>query len=154
MLFIRRVWGVALLLAAVGQPYLTAQVLLNITVRVLDSRTGQPVPHASIMALLDRVQGSYVWGHTDGAGIPYVEIGRGVSVMAIHADPTGTFQYTTCDAQKGWLFQTNWYAVSDIMKTGIVAANHCNKRTAVVGPGEFTLFVRPMHWWEKLRLNP
>ena len=145
-----------LCVAALSCASLSAQPLINITVRVLDSRNGQPITHASVQALIDRADpGKFVWGHTDEAGIPYVEFDAKISVIAIHADPLGTFKYATCDAQHGWFFQTSWYAVSEILKTGIVAgANNCNRRSAVAQPGEFIVFLRPLHWWEKLRINP
>jgi hypothetical protein len=45
----------------------------------------------------------------------------------------------------------NVYAVAQVLSTGAVAQNSCGKATCQPVPGKFVLFVRPMHWWEKMR---
>lgn len=39
------------------------------------------------------------------------------------------------------------YPVTRIIQRGIVLANTCGNATATPRPGEVTLFVKPVHWW-------
>jgi hypothetical protein len=39
------------------------------------------------------------------------------------------------------------YPMTLIIQRGIVPANACGKATATPTPGEVTLFVKPVHWW-------
>jgi hypothetical protein len=43
------------------------------------------------------------------------------------------------------------YSVHATLSTGIVAENRCGKTSEQPVPGVFTFYVRPMHWWEKIR---
>ncbi|HEV7220906.1 MAG TPA: hypothetical protein VGN39_18695 [Terriglobales bacterium] len=50
----------------------------------------------------------------------------------------------------------SWLAITDIstkqlLQQGIVWPNSCGKATASPRPGELTIFVRPLTWWEKLK---
>lgn len=49
-----------------------------------------------------------------------------------------------------WLAATD-FSTEDVVQHGIVTANTCGKATAAPKPGEVTLFVRPLSWWEKLK---
>ena len=44
----------------------------------------------------------------------------------------------------------NVYSVDEVLKAGIVGENQCGKATAQPVRGTFILFLRPLHWWEKL----
>ena len=44
------------------------------------------------------------------------------------------------------------YSIKRILESGVAAANTCGKQKVVAKPGELILFVRPMSFWEKMRL--
>jgi hypothetical protein len=41
--------------------------------------------------------------------------------------------------------------MKQVVQQGIVTANTCGKATASPKPGEVTIFVRPLTWWEQLK---
>ncbi len=43
------------------------------------------------------------------------------------------------------------FSTTDALQSGIATANTCGKAKASPTPGEIVLFVRPLHWWEKLK---
>lgn len=43
------------------------------------------------------------------------------------------------------------FSTKDALRSGIATANTCGKAKASPTPGEIVLFVRPLHWWEKLK---
>jgi hypothetical protein len=50
----------------------------------------------------------------------------------------------------------SWLAITDfstkyVLQQGVVTTNTCGKVTASPKPGEVTIFVRPLTWWEKLK---
>lgn len=49
-----------------------------------------------------------------------------------------------------WLAHTT-FSTKKVLRSGLVTANACGKARASPKPGEIVLFVRPLHWWEKLR---
>jgi len=49
-----------------------------------------------------------------------------------------------------WL-STKEYMTTTLLQTGIVSPNTCGKATAMGKPGELTIFVRPLTWWEKFK---
>lgn len=42
------------------------------------------------------------------------------------------------------------YPVQQVVARGVVAENRCSSRTLAPTPGTLTLFVRPLHWWQRL----
>jgi hypothetical protein len=44
------------------------------------------------------------------------------------------------------------YSIKKILESGISAGNTCGKARAKAAPGELILFMRPMTFWEKMRL--
>jgi hypothetical protein len=61
--------------------------------------------------------------------------------------------YVLCQMSRGdhsWLM-INEYATRDLVQTGIVSKNTCGKVIGERRPGELTIFVRPLSWWEKLK---
>jgi hypothetical protein len=43
------------------------------------------------------------------------------------------------------------YSVRAIRESGVFAGNSCSGLRVKAKPGELTLFVRPIHWWEKVK---
>ncbi len=59
--------------------------------------------------------------------------------------------YVDCRNSKGGRDEPV-YLVSDILNSGVLAANTCGTRLKIAPtPGEMILFVRPGHWWEGIK---
>jgi hypothetical protein len=43
------------------------------------------------------------------------------------------------------------FSTQQVLRQGIATLNTCGKATASPAPGEVIIFVRPFHWWEKLK---
>ena len=61
--------------------------------------------------------------------------------------------YVSCEPHTSdfsWL-AIKAFSTKEIVQSGIVTPNTCGKAKASPEPGEITLFVRPLTWWEKLK---
>jgi hypothetical protein len=61
--------------------------------------------------------------------------------------------YVLCQLRSpdySWLAMAN-FSTEEVLQHGIATANTCGKATASPKPGELTIFVRPLTWWEKLK---
>ena len=61
--------------------------------------------------------------------------------------------YVLCDSHKQ---DYSWLAIAslstkELIQRGIVTPNFCGKATTSPTPGQVTIFVRPLTWWEKLK---
>ncbi len=121
-------------------------------IRVLNGRKGSPVKNASATMTVVPI-GPYA------TPLERKTDAQGSFSMLVESDVKGDVQlralvlrYPTCryvpkaDRKKPPMI----YAVHDILTHGIVSDNRCSKRTVAPTPGELTLFVRPLHWWERL----
>jgi len=151
---VRRTLGVLTLLlcAAVlcgSQPAPTEK---TITIRLLDSRTGHLIATAHFLIRINHEQtehGNWVRENDDGTG--NLTVPQNASVLSAQAKyALGTELYVNCDSAKDKDFPVaRWYAVSDILTSGVAAPNGCSKRTALAKPGEFVFFVRKQNWREQ-----
>jgi hypothetical protein len=121
----------------------------QITVKVLDGRNGHPLENVVIDVWFgDRAIGSPQQSRTgrDGTTLFTVPAGERTFVAAgeFIADCRGGNV-----AGKSFI-DRNVYSVDDVLKTGIVGENQCGKVTAQPVRDTFTLFLRPLRWWEKL----
>jgi len=122
----------------------------EITFRVLDGRNGHPVKNATVD----------VWLGTAARGVP----------LQIKTNADGTAQLRMKADYKSFVTAGEWvgdcrggnspgksyidasvYRFADVVEHGTATQNTCGKATAQPKPGEFILFVRPLHWWEKMR---
>lgn len=61
--------------------------------------------------------------------------------------------YVLCQVRQAdhtWL-ATMSFPTRQVLESGVVSENTCGKAKALPTPGEITIFVRPLHWWERLR---
>jgi hypothetical protein len=64
----------------------------------------------------------------------------------------GMTVYVNCDSAKDKDSPVpRWYALSDILASGVAAPNGCSKRTALAQPGEFVFYVRKQNWQEQMK---
>jgi hypothetical protein len=138
---------------------LDAQNDRTITVRMLDSKTGQPITTSEIEVRMrvpvtsNETKGIppvYVRPNKDGVGIATFPIAASdIRVYASYGK--ANWSYVNCDSvQDRGSTQEHWYSISEILATGSAAPNLCNKRKIAVRPGEFLFFVRPMAFREKM----
>jgi hypothetical protein len=123
----------------------------SIIIRMLDSRTGTPIPNKELRVYIDhatRTNSFYI--KLDKLGDSQYQIESQNSVINVQ-DETPPWGHVNCDSSKDHASQQKWYSVADILKTGVVAPNRCNRRKAIAKPGEFVFFVRDPSFWEKFR---
>ena len=150
----RRIFSVLLLLfclaAVSGSVY--AQTEKTITIRLLDSRNGNLIASSDFLIRInheDTVHPDWVRQNEDGTG--KLTVPQNASVLAAQARYSiGLDIYVNCDSTKDKEIQVaRWYAVSDILTSGVAAPNGCSKQTALAKPGEFVFFVRKQNWREQ-----
>ncbi len=157
----KRFWSVILAVFATVGASGNAQTL---RVRLLNGRSGKPIANGYVN----------VWvGHQRKEALP-IPIDRNGSAnlrlasndakvgMEGGTSDSPTFLYASeiriqvgfvlCQvAQKkfSWL-QITPYSTEDWRHTGIVTANSCGNAVAKPEPGELTIFVRPLNFWERM----
>jgi hypothetical protein len=153
---VRRTLGILTLLLSVAalSGSLSAQTGKIVTVRVLDSRTGQLIATPDYLVRINHeqtVHANWVTKNEDGTGKMIVP--ENATVLAVQARfDMGMSIFLNCDNAKDKQNPVaRWYAVSDILSAGVAAPNGCGKRTAIAKPGEFVFFVRKESWREQLK---
>jgi hypothetical protein len=155
-LFSGTVWLLSMIILCAT---LSAQNDRTISVRMLDSKTGQPISTSEIDVM---VRASGV--STQAKGIPPVSVRPNREGIGVATFPTGAsdirayalygkanWSYVNCDSIRDQgSAQEHWYSISEILATGIALPNFCSNRKVAVKPGEFVFFVRPMSFWEKM----
>lgn len=131
--------------AAVAQAPLQ---VAKIQIQVLNGRKGKPVRRAKAFTTVLPVQpyATPIASDTGRLGTFSLLVQTGTQVH------TTVSKYTPCSfvAKADRKKPPAAYAVDDILSHGVVAENHCSTRTAKATPGELILFVRPLHWWQRL----
>ena len=151
---VRRTLGMLTLLlcAAALCGSLSAQTEKTITIRMLDSRTGHLIATSDFLVRINHeetVHPNWVRQNEDGTG--KLTVPQNATVLSAQAKYSIGFDiYVNCDSTKDKEIQVaRWYAVSDILTSGVVAPNGCSKQTALAKPGEFVFFVRKQNWREQ-----
>lgn len=135
----------------------------TITIRMLDSKTGHLILTNEFLVQInhqEEMHANWVQVNQDGAGV--MTVPPNATVIDIHAKYDDAMSiYINCDTQldKGSSDHApaldRWYAISDILTSGVVAPNGCGsmkvvtKLTATAKPGEFVFFVRKANWRER-----
>jgi len=131
-----------------------AQTGKTITIRILDSRTGNLITPTGFLLRVDHQQtehADWVQQNEDGSG--KLTLQQDASLLTAHATYDKTMLiYVNCDSTKDKPAPVDhWYAISDILRSGVVAPNDCSRRTAQAKPGEFVFFVRRVNWREQMQ---
>ncbi len=140
---------------------LLAQSEKTISIRILDSKTGQPVEASGFQVRVDHEQAIHVnWVEQNEDGTNKLAVPAGASLLSIRGTYDDSTQvYVNCDAIDGKAKPVDrWYEVSEILISGVVAPNHCGKasdaakvKPPVAKPGEFVFLVRRMTTVEQWR---
>ena len=130
-------------------PSLQAQLQVStIHVRVLRGSNAKPVRKAAVSTTVVPIEpyATPILRTTDLSGKVslLVQSDAGVRAIVLH--------YPTCRhvAKADRKQPPKTYAVQQILTSGIVSENGCGRHTEAPVPGELTLLVRPLHWWERL----
>jgi len=122
----------------------------QITVQLLDGRNGHP--------LKDQVVDFWFGDRASGHPVQVTTGRNGTAVVAVPRDAqtfvaAGEFVADCRGGNKNGLtfMDSTVYAITAVVSTGVVARNSCGETTQYPIPGTLTFFVRPMHWWEKIR---
>jgi hypothetical protein len=147
----------AVTLAAALCTFLHAQSTRTITVLMLDGKTGKPIIPSNFIVRLDHLDaGRNELLQLGDDGIGTITVPGGASFLSIQ----GTYNkstdiYINCDAGMEKDTRTlHWYAIPEILSTGVVAPNECYKGKYAEAthtdpkPGQFVLFVRANNWRE------
>jgi len=138
---------------------LFAQADRTMAVRMLDSKTGQPIITSEIEVRMRVPETSgqtkgippvYVRPNKDGVGA--VKVPMTASDIRVYASyGAANWSFVNCDSvQDRGSIKEHWYSISEILTTGIAAPNSCSKRKIAIKPGEFVFFVRPLTSREKM----
>ena len=146
------------LVACIAMSYsmLHAQTDQTITIQMLDSKTGRPITTSEfqVWANHDTSRDHIRWVRPSKDGVGELVITHDTDVIRVLAQyGPSRWSYVNCDGanDRGAKAIDHWYAVPEILNSGVVAPNHCSTAKAIAKPGEFIFFVRPMNFWEKFR---
>jgi hypothetical protein len=145
--------GAPIRLASIGLCATISTMALSQTavvqIRVLNGHNGKPIAHEGVSVRFEPPpvpRGIENQPTTDTNGVlPVAAPVRAGLIASVN-------QYPTCrhvpkaDRTKGPIT----FPVEQIVTAGVVEENSCSHRTVPPTPGELTLFVRPLHWWERL----
>ena len=116
-----------------------------ISIRVVNGRTGYPITDEKFQLWFDNQSGSATSISTDKQGVARVDAPSGAALLL------SANLYVDCRYSKQTGPQRPTYPVSEIVQTGVLAANTCGKLKLSAAPGELIFFVRPEHWWEGMK---
>ena len=143
-----KVTSASLLATTLGLTMLVLAVELNaepITIRVIDGRNGHPISDEKLQLWFNTQSGGALSISTDKKGVAMVDAPLTASLLL------STNLYIDCRYSKKAGTERPAYPVSDILRSGVLAANTCEKLKLSPTPGELIFFVRPEHWWEGMK---
>jgi len=117
----------------------------SIVIRVVDGRTGHAISDEKLQLWIDSETGSAISISTDSGGVARLDVPRSAKLIL------SANLYVDCRYSKQTGSERPSYLVSDILQSGVLAANTCGKLKIAPTPGELIFFVRPEHWWEGMK---
>jgi hypothetical protein len=128
--------------------HLTAQ---TVHIRLVNEKTGKPVIHKQLRVV----------GDPSKIEVPTHAVGEDYTAT-IEATSTGMnwlrLEWIKNRRDDQWADYVNCWnegeqfaaPLKDILTKGVVSENHCSTRTAESHPGELIIFVKQVHWWQKI----
>jgi hypothetical protein len=141
-----------LLCAAFLIPAGHAQTAKTITIRILDSKTARPVAVTNFLVRINHEQTVHAnWVTQNENRTATLTVPAEATVVSIQATYDSAMQiFVSCDSiQDKQNPQAQWYTVSTILTSGVVAPNGCSKMKETAKPGEFIVFVRKANFRER-----
>jgi len=122
-----------------------------ISIRMFDARTARPLMPSNLLVRLDHdddIRSETL--HIDDQGVGTVTVPAGAKFLSVQGTyDDGMEIYINCDAgMERNLATLHWYSIADILSTGVIAPNECDKGKyernprVPLKPGEFDFFVR------------
>jgi hypothetical protein len=158
MYSIKRLWPVILAVVAIVGTTGNAQIL---RIQLLDGRSGKPIANGYVNVWVGDHRKAAVPISGDRNGLVKLSLTDSAERVRVEGEPP-TFLYApeiriqvgfvlcqTAQQKFSWLRITP-YPTRDWTRIGIVTANSCGKAVARPEPGELTLFVRPLNFWERM----
>ncbi|HZP24740.1 MAG TPA: hypothetical protein VFB04_14930 [Terriglobales bacterium] len=122
---------------------------LNITVHVLDGRTGKPMSDQHVLVFTG-LSSDAVKTHAQHTSVTTDK--DGVGMLTIYPAET---QWLQVFADSRVLCYPNpnqsTFSVSDILSKGLVTSNDCSALVREPSPGHFIIFARPSRFMEKMK---
>ncbi len=131
--------------AAFFAPAAQAQSARTITIRILDSKTTRPIGVSNFLVRINHQQTIHAnWATQNEDHSAKLTVPADATVVSIQATFDSAMQvFVNCDiVQKKQDLPSQWYSVSKILTSGVVAPNGCSKMKETAQPGEFIFFVR------------
>jgi hypothetical protein len=140
---------------------LLAQTGNTLTVRMLDGKTGKLIAATGFLVRVDHETADHAdWVVINENGTGKLTLPGGASLLLILGTYDSSMEtFVNCDSLGRKNPVEHWYPVTDILTTGVVAPNGCERPSAAAKlmphpkPGEFVFFVRKQNWRETMRVD-
>lgn len=132
----------------------------TITIRMLDGKTGKPIEATGFLVRVDHEQTVHAdWVKQSEDGTSKLTLPTSATLVSIRGTyDSSTEIFVNCDSASEKKNPVDrWYAISEIVSSGVVAPNSCRKLSeaaklkSAVKPGEFVFMVRYVTAREQLR---
>jgi hypothetical protein len=140
---------------------LRAQSAPAITIRILDGRTGEPLNPSNFIVRFNRIDEPNNEGLRFNGGETATDTPpAGATVISIEGSygSSSTEVYINCDSDTArYAGVVQWYSLADILKSGLVAPNHCygnkyeHRFSIAPKPGEFVFYARTHNWHDLIK---
>ncbi len=127
-------WTLTLLMAAMAPVTTLAQSQKQVTIKIINAKTRQPVTDEQLNVALRVDQIGSVAMPTDKSGIILVDIGKATTIRIL------SNMYGDC-RPRSELYTD--YSIATILKTGITTGNLCSSASPAPKPGQLLLFEVP-----------
>lgn len=150
----------------------TAVHAQTLRIKLVNGRNGRPIANSCINVWVGNAQKEAMAIPTDGDGVATLRLTENDGEVDVHErwKPCGHFGvinpivkysdsfrvnagYVLCQPHKpdySWL-SIEPFSTREVLRSGVVTANLCGEAKASAEPGELTVFVRPLTFWEKMK---
>jgi len=145
----------------------------EIHIRALNANNGKPISNECLNVWSGTARGTHLVTQTNKQGTAFLQVQEneistenGCPGWPTHASrgpgqlTIAGARYFACqeygkitrgEAPVNSLTTMPAYRIAKILESGISAGNSCGKFRVDAKPGELILFMRPLHWWERMK---
>ena len=119
----------------------------TVEIKLVNGRNGHPLANSHVNVWLGAKQRDALALPTDQNGIAHLNLADNDGSLRINVP------YVLCQPHTpdySWLAIMT-FSADEVLQKGVVRPNACGKVTEPRQPGEVTIFVRPLTWWEKFK---
>lgn len=126
----------------------TMEAANDVVIQVIDGRTGKPLMHQHILVFGGKTEEeatehqSHYELTTDDQGLADLSIVKKFQWVQVWVD-----WHILCQNKE---LKKN-FSIAEISTTGLNSINTCSSRSVTKIPGRLTIYVRPEHFWEKMK---